>query len=74
MFEGRTEPATAIVLQPYRRDPTSERYAAFRDKSYRFVLSTGVPGQVYEISISLSGAGTGVPEAVDRVTYAGIRQ
>ena len=68
-LDGRPEPAMAITLQPYRRDPGIERYPAFRDKSYRFVLADAVPGKVYEIEASLPADGTDAPAVVDRVTY-----
>lgn len=70
---GRSAAATAIVLRPYRDDPDIARYAAFRDKSYRFVLSDEVPGMVYEISTSVPAAG-GAPVEADRAVFAGIRQ
>jgi len=73
-LDGRREPATAITLQPYRRDTEIARYAAFRDKSYRFVLSDAVPGKVYEIRTSLPGADPDASAIVDRVTYSGMRQ
>jgi hypothetical protein len=72
-LDGRPRPATAITLQPYRHDPGIERYAAFRDKSYRFVLSDAVPGKIYEIRASIPGSAAGAPETIDRVTYSEIR-
>ena len=73
-LDGHQEPATAITLQPYRHDPGIERYAAFRYKSYRFVLSDAVPGKVYEIRASVPGGAADAPETVDRITYSGARQ
>jgi hypothetical protein len=73
-FDGRPQPAIAITLQPYRHDPGIERYAAFRDKSYRFVLSDAVPGKVYEIEASLPADGADAAVAIDRVTYKEIRE
>ena len=73
-LDGRSERATAITLQPYRRDPGIERYAAFRDKRYRFVLSDAVPGKVYEIEAFLPADGADAPAVVDRVTYKEIRE
>jgi hypothetical protein len=72
--DGRSEPAKAITLQPYRHDPGIERYAAFRDKRYRFVLSDAVPGTVYEIEATLPGAGADAPASVDRVTFEEMRE
>jgi len=73
-LDGQPEPATAITLQPYRHDPGIERYAAFRDKSYRFVLSDVIPGKVYEIRASVPGGAADAPETVDRITYSGTRK
>jgi hypothetical protein len=72
--DGRSESAKAITLQPYRHDPGIERYAAFRDKRYRFVLSDAVPGMVYEIEATLPGAGADAPASVDRVTFEEMRE
>ena len=71
---GRTEPATAITLLPYQRNPGIERYAAFRDKRYRFVLSPAVPGRIYEIKASLPANPAGAEAVIDRVTYKSMRE
>ena len=71
---GRTEPATAITMQPYQHDPGIERYTAFRDKSYRFVLSPAVPGQIWEIKASLPANPAGAEAVIDRVTYKSMRE
>ena len=73
-LDGRPERAIAITLQPYRNDPRIERYAAFRGKSYRFVLSQTVPGRIYEIEALLPADAEASPSIVDRVTYRGIRE
>ena len=72
-LDGHPAMATAIVLRPYRDDPDIARYAAFRDKSYRFVLSDEVPGMVYEISTSVPAA-PGAPVEADRAVFSGMRQ
>jgi hypothetical protein len=61
-------------LQPYQHDPGIERYAAFRDKSYRFLLSPAVPGRIYEIEASLPMNSAGAETVVDRVTYKSIQE
>jgi hypothetical protein len=73
-LDSGAERATAITLRPYRDDPGIERYAAFRDKTYRFVLSDAVPGTVYEIEASVPGGAEGPSPIVDRVTYREIRE
>jgi hypothetical protein len=71
---GRMEPATAITMQPYQHDPGIERYAAFRDKSYRFVLSPAIPGRIYAIEALLPANPAGAEAVIDRVTYKSMRE
>jgi hypothetical protein len=73
-LDGRPQPATTITLRPYRHDPGIGRYAAFREKSYRFVLSHTVPGSVYEIEAALPADASGAPAIIDRVVYKEIRE
>jgi hypothetical protein len=73
-IDRRPEPAKAITLQPYRHDPGIERYAAFREKRYRFVLSPAVPGRIYEIEASLPADGADAPAIEDRVTFEGMQE
>lgn len=59
-LDGKEQSGTEITLAPFREDPMIARFAAFRDKSYRFVLVDAVPGTVYQIAtlVPASGAGT----------------
>lgn len=47
--EGKSVPATEILLDPFKDDPARSRYTKFANKTYRFVLSDAVPGGVFEI-------------------------
>lgn len=56
-WEGRTVPATEVVIHPYVKDELIDRYRAFEQKEYRFVLSDAVPGAVYSITAETPGDG-----------------
>ena len=64
--DGKELSATEVTVVPFRDDPMIARFAAFREKSYRFVLVDAVPGSVYQIA-------TFVPEggASETLTFAG---
>jgi hypothetical protein len=67
---GKTQSATEISLAPFRGDPHLEPFAAFREKTYHFILADGVPGRIYQISTTLPspGAANAFEEAM---TYKG---
>jgi hypothetical protein len=49
----RSIAGTAIVIEPYRDDPARSRYERFADKTYRFTLSSEVPGTLVEMHSEL---------------------
>ena len=53
-WQGRQVPAQVVRIQPYRQDPLHARYEKHAGKTYRFVLSDGVPGGVYQLGTTLS--------------------
>ncbi len=61
-WRGAQVDAREIRVDPYR-DGQPERYEAFADKSYVFVLSEAVPGNVYQIRTATAG-GTSPVETV----------
>ncbi|HEU0157201.1 MAG TPA: hypothetical protein VFQ82_14095 [Stellaceae bacterium] len=71
-IDGRKQPATMIVLQPYLHDPAVARFAGLRDKTYRFVLAKAVPGMVYEIDTTVPAADKGGKPTGDRLRFAGV--
>ncbi|HEU0156140.1 MAG TPA: hypothetical protein VFQ82_08720 [Stellaceae bacterium] len=73
-LDGRPQPATVVVLEPYKRDPEIARYPSFREKTYRFVLAKAVPGMIYEISTALPSDAEGAPAGGDRVRFVGMHQ
>jgi hypothetical protein len=70
--DGRPQPATVIVVQPYLHDPEIARFAGLRDKTYRFVLAKAVPGMVYEIGATVPAADKGGKPAGDRLRFTGV--
>ncbi len=52
---GQAVAATEIRIAPYKNDPARARYEKFADKTYVFVFSDEVPGQVVELSSELFG-------------------
>jgi hypothetical protein len=56
-YRGRTVKGKEIVFSPFLDDPNRPKYEKFATKSYRFLLSTAVPGGVYGIRTQISGEG-----------------
>ena len=69
-IEGREQSGTEVTLMPFREDPMIARFAAFRDKSYRFVLVDAVPGTVYQIATLVPASGA-VADRSETMTFAG---
>jgi len=53
---GQAVAATEIRIAPYRLDPARARYEKFAERTYVFVFSDDVPGQVVELRSELFGA------------------
>lgn len=54
---GRTVKASRIVLAPFRADPAApSRYPRLLDKTYEFVFSTDVPGQIVSLASRVASA------------------
>lgn len=49
-LDGRKLPATRLVMRPFRSDPNIQRFPAFRDKAYEFVVAEEVPGGIYRLA------------------------
>jgi hypothetical protein len=56
-YRGRTVKGKEIVFSPFLDDPNRPKYEKFATKSYRFLLSTAVPGGVYGIRTQIEGEG-----------------
>jgi hypothetical protein len=48
-LKGRSVSATRISIQPFTDDPLKNRFRQLADKSYVFILSQEVPGQLYRM-------------------------
>ena len=48
-FQGREVEGREIRIQPFATDELADRFPRYRDKEYRFLLSTEVPGMIYQI-------------------------
>jgi hypothetical protein len=49
MVDGREVPVTKMTIKPFLNDPNGERLQAYRTKTYEFLLSDAVPGEVVEL-------------------------
>jgi len=73
--QGRTVHAKRVAIAPFRGDSNaSRRYPALADKTYEFVFSTEIPGQIVRLSSKVpveGGAGKGARVEWTRVAPAG---
>lgn len=54
--DGHPVAARRVIVAPFRGDPSApKRYPALKDKTYEFVLSPAVPGQVVSLATSVAG-------------------
>ncbi|MFO1220424.1 MAG: hypothetical protein U1E89_18835 [Burkholderiaceae bacterium] len=54
-WQGREVPARGVQIAPFVDDPYRQRFEALAKKEYTFVLSTSVPGGLYQVRTSLPG-------------------
>jgi hypothetical protein len=52
VYAGKGRQGQEVHIQPYLNDPLRERFAAYQDKSYVFILSEEVPGSLYQVRAS----------------------
>lgn len=65
-YGGKDVAAKEVSLRPYTADPMRKRYDKYADKRYTFVLSSAVPGGVYELRTTMAGA-AGAPALIEEV-------
>ena len=70
-FDGKQEKGTEITVRPFRKDPMIDRFPAFADKTYHFILSDAIPGTIYEISTTLPKADGAAGTFTESVTFTG---
>jgi hypothetical protein len=70
--DGRDIAATKLTFKPFIGDPQGERLQAFQTKTYEFLLSEAVPGEVVELRTTVyDGQGTGgKPVVEERLAFA----
>jgi len=56
-YEGKSVPAQAVRIQPYRDDPMHERFEPYVQKTYLFILSDQVPGGIYQLRSTVANGG-----------------
>lgn len=65
-YGGKKLKGTEVVVKPYAGDPLKDRFKGLDGKSYRFVLSSDVPGGVYQLRTVVDDpAGSGKPPLVE---------
>ena len=60
-YQGKTLQAQAVRIQPYLHDPMHARFEQYINKTYTFIVSSGVPGGVYQLRSSLENRGRPQP-------------
>lgn len=71
-YKGRPVAAREIILTPYVNDPNEARFPQYVQRSYRFVLSEAVPGQVISMQTLTPGAKPdSTPLTDDQLTLEG---
>lgn len=58
-YAGRQVAGRKIVIAPYLHDPMREKMQKYLAKKYVFILSDAIPGSVYQIRSTVSGAQQG---------------
>jgi hypothetical protein len=56
VYAGEERQGQEVRIQPYLNDPLRERFPAYENKSYVFILSKEVPGGLYRIRSATSEA------------------
>lgn len=60
-WNGKEITGTKITIQPFQDDPNAARLAAFRSKTYAFIVSEAVPGGIYEMHATIRGGSPDAP-------------
>jgi hypothetical protein len=56
---GASVPATRVTIRPFAADPRIDRFPAYRDKAYEFIVADAVPGGVWRLATRTTDPGTG---------------
>ena len=71
-LKGRSVSATLISIQPFTDDPLKNRFRQLADKSYVFILSQEVPGQLYRMqTLARAPQNDAPPILEENITFIG---
>ncbi|MFK7778250.1 MAG: hypothetical protein QM501_09025, partial [Gimesia sp.] len=48
-FDGRKISTIEIVMSPFPKDPLGARFKQYADRTYRFIMSDDIPGEVFQL-------------------------
>ncbi len=69
MLDGKPQTGKEIMITPFRGDPHADRFPAYVEKSYHFILSDAVPGMIYQISTHIPPSEAKPAPFEDSMTY-----
>jgi hypothetical protein len=75
-YQGHSVNGTRITIQPFNGDPLRSRFEQLADKSYVFMLSQAVPGQLYRMQTQARKAQAGAdaaPVLEETITLIGVQ-
>jgi hypothetical protein len=73
-LDGRSVPARRIVLKPFADDHRFDKLPTVQGKTYDFVLSDQVPGQLAELASEVpADPDAGAPAWAERLTFIGTK-
>jgi hypothetical protein len=73
-LDGRSVPARRIVLKPFAGDHRFDKLPTVQGKTYEFVLSDQVPGQLAELASEVpADPAAGAPAWAERLTFIGAK-
>ncbi|HVJ54096.1 MAG TPA: hypothetical protein VM689_16635 [Aliidongia sp.] len=72
-LDGKTVPAKEITLKPYEGDARFEKLPAVKDKTYSFILSDQVPGEIQQLKIDEpADPESHAPAWSETISFAGV--
>jgi hypothetical protein len=71
-YLGQVREGREVCIEPYRNDPMRERFRQFAGKRYTFLLSSSVPGSVYQLRTLVPDVSGKDQRATARAPPAGV--
>lgn len=72
--DGHKLAAKRLVIRPFAKDPNIQRFPAFRDKAYEFVVADGVPGGIYRLAARVPDPNDGHLILEESLTFEEVRR